>query len=224
MYDKGNNMKFSIHYYMTEAISVSQSQISNLLTPPEIIEALSKGGVDTNKIMIVGGHGLAPIMKVARATKDVDFVVHESQLEKAVKAIKKQWPNLKYKDQAGDALRFLDPVILKRNPDADPYVIDFIREYGIYQWAFEEGNFQIVKEVYGKPIAIPTPEYAIATKLAAHISPYRKKAKSLQDKTDIAHIISANPDLDMEKLVDLGDKVYPGGGNEMKELVKDYSD
>jgi hypothetical protein len=41
-----------------------------------------------------------------------------------------------------------------------------------------------------------------------------------QDAHDFGHIVMSNPDIDLAKLAKLGDLVYPGGGAEIVEKVR----
>jgi hypothetical protein len=44
--------------------------------------------------------------------------------------------------------------------------------------------------------------------------------KKIVDSHDFIVMVRANPDLDLDKLKVLGDLVYPGGGEEILELVR----
>ena len=57
-------------------------------------------------------------------------------------------------------------------------------------------------------------------KFAPMISLYRQDEDKHQDAHDFILMAKANPEIDMEKLSELGSLVYPGGGAEVVELVR----
>jgi hypothetical protein len=61
---------------------------------------------------------------------------------------------------------------------------------------------------------------ALAMKFAPMISLNRADEKKLIDASDFIVIVKSNPEIDLEKLAQLGDLVYPGGGAEIIEKVR----
>jgi hypothetical protein len=55
---------------------------------------------------------------------------------------------------------------------------------------------------------------------APMVSPHRAHKDKLQDAHDFMYMIDANPDIDLETLAELGDLVYPEGGKELVEKVR----
>src|SRR5262245_25026066 len=67
---------------------------------------------------------------------------------------------------------------------------------------------------------VPSLEFALAMKFAAMVSPFRATDKKYIDAADFMRIVGANPAIDLDKLVQLGRRVYPGGGKEIVEMVR----
>jgi hypothetical protein len=61
---------------------------------------------------------------------------------------------------------------------------------------------------------------ALAMKFAPMVSPNREDVKKVIDSTDFIRIVRANPEIDLDKLAELGDLVYGGGGKDILDLVK----
>jgi hypothetical protein len=57
-------------------------------------------------------------------------------------------------------------------------------------------------------------------KFAPMVSLYRNDADKFQDAHDFIYMVKSNPEVDLTKLEDLGDLVYPGGGKELIEKVR----
>jgi hypothetical protein len=72
------------------------------------------------------------------------------------------------------------------------------------------------KETY----RVPTLEMALTCKFAPMISLARVDKKKLVDAADFIDIVEKNADIDLEKLEELGEVVYHGGGKEILELVR----
>jgi hypothetical protein len=67
---------------------------------------------------------------------------------------------------------------------------------------------------------IPSLEMALAMKFAPMVSLTRADYKKYMDAADFIRIVNVNPDIDLAKLEELGDLVYPGGGKELLEKVR----
>jgi hypothetical protein len=61
---------------------------------------------------------------------------------------------------------------------------------------------------------------ALAMKFAPMISLTREDKKKHQDAHDFIQMVEVNPDIDLEQLAGLGELVYPGGGKELVEKVR----
>jgi hypothetical protein len=74
-------------------------------------------------------------------------------------------------------------------------------------------------ESEGQQYLIPTLEMSLTLKFAAMISLTRRPTKKHQDAHDFMAMVEANSDIDLVKLAELGNLVYPGGGAEVIEKV-----
>ena len=67
---------------------------------------------------------------------------------------------------------------------------------------------------------IPSLEMALAMKFAPMVSIVRADYKKYMDAADFIRIVNVNPEIDLAKLEELGNLVYPGGGKEVLEKVR----
>jgi hypothetical protein len=75
----------------------------------------------------------------------------------------------------------------------------------------------VVEEGY----RIPNLEFALACKFAAMVSPNRADEKKFLDAADFTSIVKKNlPAIRLARLRRLGERVYPGGGAEITQLVE----
>src|SRR5262249_10880901 len=72
---------------------------------------------------------------------------------------------------------------------------------------------------HGRIYKIPSLEMALAMKFAPMISLNRADIDKYQDAHDFGRMVVSNPTIDLQKLAELGDLVYPGGGKELVEKV-----
>jgi len=75
-------------------------------------------------------------------------------------------------------------------------------------------------ELQGQEYRIPALEMALAMKFAAMVSLMRVDEKKLIDASDFIKMVKTNPEIDLSQLAELGELVYPGGGQEIVELVR----
>ncbi|MGH7192882.1 MAG: hypothetical protein ACREJM_05015, partial [Candidatus Saccharimonadales bacterium] len=142
------------------------------------------------------------------ATRDVDVVVQKRHHTKAVRAIQAAWPQL-VKKEFPVVTRFLDPA------NQEP-VIDVMRPNDVYAESFKN----CVR--IGKTHDVPNLELALAAKFAAMVSRNRDRAKKYFDAGDFSQIVLRNhADIDFDRLRQLGDAVYPAGGEELIRFVAD---
>ncbi|HVA48217.1 MAG TPA: hypothetical protein VNH11_17765 [Pirellulales bacterium] len=176
-----------------------------MIDPADVFDALNQAGVE---FVLFGAHGIGGWMQQARATNDVDVVVRKSHFKKGVKAISKAFPDLLVDEHAVVA-RFLDPS--KMEP-----VIDVMRPIDLYQHAFDNA----VQVAGGH--RVPNVEMAAASKFADMVSRNRAEAKLYLDASDFIQIIQRNHErFDRQRLRELGDAVYPHGGDELLRMVDD---
>jgi hypothetical protein len=176
------------------------------VTPEGVIEVLYRAGV---KSVLMGTHALSTYRSEPRATQDVDVLVTKRDLRKAVKALRTAYPDLMVTDFPV-VTRFADPATSK-------VVIDVMKPtQAVYQVIFRHTL------PVGDTHRIPTLEMALASKFAAMVSPNRDPDKRMIDGGDFINVVRHNREvLDLEKLQDLADKVYPGGRGEIMRIIQD---
>jgi hypothetical protein len=177
------------------------------IPPSDVITVLQSAGVS---FVLVGAYGLAGWIKKPRATEDVDVVVAAKHHKKAIKALLSAFAHLEADDQ---------PVVTRlRDRETQEVAIDVMKpNQQLYREVFKH-TFTVSSK--GQTFRIPSLEMALAMKFAPMISLHRKDADKLLDAHDFMYIVEANADIDLRKLNDLGDLVYPGGGKEVVEMVR----
>jgi hypothetical protein len=178
-------------------------QVVDALDPLDVIKILNAQGIN---FVLVGAYGIVGWTKEARATEDVDLVVAARHHKKAVR-------------EAFPQLQAVDHEVVTRLCDRDTgqVMIDLMKpSQPLYRAAFK-----FTKSVAGKEgYRVPSLEMALAMKFAAMISLMRADKDKFQDAHDFILIVEANADINLEKLAELGELVYPGGGQEIVEKVR----
>lgn len=198
----------NIHEWSLDtSTSLSRYYMPNVPTPHEVISVLNDAGVS---FVLVGLHGIGGWMNDPRATQDVDVIVATKHQKKAMNALLAAFTHLKAEDL---------PVVTRfRDPETGKVVIDAMKP-----------NQQLFREVFkntktvsmgGQSHRIPSLEMALAMKFAPMVSLHRQEEDKFQDAHDFISMIKANPNIDLEKLAALGDLVYPEGGKEIVEKVR----
>jgi hypothetical protein len=172
-----------------------------------IVEALNKKKVP---FVLVGAYGIASWTGRPRSTHDVDILVRAGRNHaRAVKAIRELYPMLMVVPLPGHTSFFV--------PGETQSVIDVTMPYrGDNEVTLTTG---ILIEDRGLTYRIPTLEAALANKYGAMLVPNRDPAKRLVDRADFFDMVRHSLDpgrtpIDLEKLRDLGEMVWPGGGGE----------
>ena len=191
---------------LAKATLLSSFQVVRAIPPAEVIAVLQRAGIS---FVLVGAYGLSGWIRKPRATEDVDVVVAAKHHKKAIKALLSAFAHLEADDQA--------VVTRLRDRETGEVAIDVMKP-----------NQQLYREVFkhtqsisseGQTFRIPSLEMALAMKFAPMISLYRADIDKYQDAHDFGRMVISNPDVDFEKLAELGDLVYPGGGKEIVEKV-----
>ncbi len=177
-----------------------------MVAPADIIPVLNDAGV---RFILMGNYGIGGWRSEPRATEDVDILVRTRDHRKAVRVIQAAFPRLQVVDYPV-VTRFLDP------PTRTP-LIDLMKpNQPLFKVAFR----QTILEAEG--YLIPNLEFALACKFAAMVSPNRADEKKFLDAADFTSIVKKNlPAIRRPRLRRLGERVYPGGGTEIMELVED---
>jgi hypothetical protein len=192
---------------LATSTALSEYYVANMITPLEVIGVLNGVGV---RFVLVGAHGIGGWMQKPRATEDVDVLVAARGHKKAVRALLAAFPHLEEDDH--------EVVTRLRDRDTKAVVIDVMKP-----------NQQLYREALrhthpvtsaGVGYQIPSLEMALAMKFAPMISLTRPDEAKHIDAHDFIKIIKVNPDLDLDRLAQFGDLVYPGGGKEIVEKVR----
>jgi hypothetical protein len=168
--------------------------------------------------VLTGAHGISGWTGRPRATKDVDILVKSGRnYARAVNALRALYPALEVRQFAGVTGFFLpgekDSVIdvtYPHRPDLQETLQTAI-------WVEEGGN----------RYRIPALEAALANKYGAMVTLSRDPGKRGQDAVDFFYMVrhateGGRQPIDLEKLRDLGEKVWPGGGGaEILRLVEE---
>jgi hypothetical protein len=180
-------------------------QAGVMIDPLDVLESMKQAGV---RCVLLGAHGIGGWMSQARATRDVDLVVRKPDHKKAVRAISRKFPDL-VRDDHAIVTRFLDPAT------GEP-VIDLMRPVDLYEHAFEN----VVQTELGH--CVPNVELAIASKFRALVSRNRPEEKQHLDASDFIQIVKRNhPQVDRDRLRQLGEAVYRDGGEHLLKMVDD---
>ena len=177
------------------------------LSPLDVIRVLNRNKIS---FVLVGAYGLAGWRAQARATEVVDVVVAARQVAKAVRVLTKAFAYLEPDDA--------EVVVRLRDKDTKQVAIDVMKPLQPPYHAIFKHTMKVTagKESY----RVPTLEMALTCKFAPMISLMRVDEKKLQDAADFIDMVKKNIDVDLDKLAELGDLVYSGGGTEIVELVR----
>jgi hypothetical protein len=193
--------------FVAKTSLLSSYQVMNAISLLAVIKTLNKHQIS---FVLVGAHGLATWTKAPRATEDVDVVVAARHQKKAVRALLDSFAHLDAEDH--------EVVIRLRDRSTSNVAIDVMKtNQPIFQAVFKNTKSQ---EMEKQKYRIPTLEMALAMKFAPMVSLVRADEKKHLDAHDFITMIKANPDIDLAKLEELGDLVYPGGGKEILEKVR----
>jgi hypothetical protein len=178
----------------------------SMVAPEDVIAALNRANV---RFMLIGNYGITGWRDEPRATEDVDILVQKRDHLKAVQLIHMAFPRLEVM-VFETPVRFLDPTTRRR-------LIDLWKpNQPLFKVAFRQMIF--VEEGYH----IPNLEFALACKFVTMRSPSRPQDKQFLDAADFMSIVEKNaPAIRLDRLRRLGERVYPGGGAEILQLVED---
>jgi hypothetical protein len=187
--------------------TLSSYYMPHAIVPLDVIRVLNAVGVN---FMLVGAHGIGGWMNKPRATQDVDIVVATRHHKKAIKALLEAFKQLEAEDH--------EVVTRLRDRETREVAIDVMKQnQQLYRVALK--HTQTVTSS-GETYKIPSLEMALAMKFAPMISLHRADIDKYQVAHDFGRMIISNPDIHLENLRELGDLVYPGGGTEILEKVR----
>ena len=181
--------------------------VPHFIQPEEVIRVLNAAKIS---FTLVGAHGLGGWTQKPRATEDVDVVVIQRHVKKAVTALTAAFPNLDVDDK---------PVVVRlRDRETAAVAIDVMKP----NQPVIHAALKHTREVKSGRLTykVPSLEMALALKFAPMVSLYRADDDKHVDATDFIRVVRQNPDIDLDKLSTLGELVYPGGGKEIIGLIR----
>jgi hypothetical protein len=179
----------------------------NFITPAEVIAVLNEAKV---RFMLVGLHGVAEWMQEPRGTEDVDVLVATRGHKKAVRALLRAFPHLEEYDL---------PVVTRlRDKESKRVAVDVIKP--VQEPYCDALNHAVIITAGDQKYRIPTLEMALVMKFAPMVSLFRADEDKYQDAHDFIRIVKNNPEIDLKTLSELGERIYPGGGKEVVEMVR----
>jgi hypothetical protein len=201
-------METAIHLQcLANSTALSRHNVANYIGPEAVIDVLNAAGV---RFMLAGAHAIGGWMNEARTTEDVDVLVLARHVRLAVRTIQNAFPYLELRDTPVVA-RFAEPL-------TNLVVIDVMKPNQPLHRVAMRYTHRI--ETAERSYLVPSLEFALAMKFAAMVSPRRERRKKMRDATDFLGMVEVNPLIDLAKLAKLGERVYPGGGTEILELVR----
>jgi hypothetical protein len=100
---------------------------------------------------------------------------------------------------------------------ATDVLIDVMKPLELYREAFKHTHTVTRGKV---SFRVPSLEMALAMKFGPMTSRNRDQAKKLVDIHDFIVMVRANAEIDLDRLAQLGEMVYAGGGDEVLEFVR----
>jgi hypothetical protein len=186
---------------------LSSMQMEKAIPPQDVIKVLDRAKIS---FVLVGAYGLAGWRKESRATEDVDVVVSAKQIKKAVKVLCQAFPHLEPVD--------LPVVVRLRDRDTQDVAIDVMKPL---QQPYRD-VFKHTHTVHsgGQKYRVPSLEMAILMKFSSMTSLYRANEDRHRDAQDFIRMVKRNPELDTNKLAELGTLLYPDGGKDVLDMVR----
>ena len=200
--------------FITTQYRKSHRPMSLNVTCEEVVQVIVGAGVE--QWVLMGLYGYVGYLANPRATQDVDVLVAEAELEALLRALSARWPTLVL-DRQQVVVRFRDPGEIAIDGEMKQ-VIDVMRPSDDCYAAVLAEFFRI------DPITghrIPQLEAAIASKYAALVSPNRDWSKKAYDAADLRSMMLVNFGVvNRQRLRQLGELVFPGGGAELLEFLE----
>lgn len=206
-----------------KGVSISTSITSNYrelhrrgsmdVQPGQVARVLIEAEIEPWVLM--GLHGYAGYMSDPRATQDVDVMVSYEVKNRARAVIENRWPRL-HAHELEMVIRFHDPGETDREGKTKP-VLDLMLPWSPFQELILAEHIIIDNETGHH---LPTLEAALVSKYAAMVSSYRAVIRKAQDAVDFRAIVQSNRiHIDVDRLRELADAVWDGGGNEIETFL-----
>ncbi len=175
------------------------------LSPTDIAKVLRQAKV---RYVLVGAHAINLYTGKPRATQDVDILTDSPA--KASKAIRLAYPHLTFEDH---------PAVV-RFKDGRSEVLDVIKAKSAKLFR-RLLRLVTTSEIDGAVVVVPTVEAALALKFYSITNPTRAIDDRMQDAVDFSRAAKVQQNVDPALLRELGELVYPGGGDPLLKLLDD---
>jgi len=203
----------------SSAITKSQWQLMGKKTPAnvdvnDIIRVLGDRKVP---FVLTGAHAIGGWTGRPRATKDIDILVSAGRNHgRAVKVLGEMYPHLVTRNLPGVTAFFAPGENESLIDVIYPHRADLSETLLSADWVKDGSN----------RYRIPSLEAALTNKYAAMRTPNRDAGKRMQDAADFTFMVNHSLDqgrtkIDLTKIEAFGNKVWPGGGQEILRLVDD---
>lgn len=193
---------------MSTSIAISKYFVKSFVSPIVVARILRSHKI---KYVLIGAHGFASLFKEPRATQCAEIIVSSKSQRKAVRLLSARFPRLAVEDH--------EVVVRFRDPKSSLVVLDVVKPIeALTKEALDNTqDFTLGKATY----RVPRLEMALALKFAPMISLTRADEKKFQDAADfISMVKKAGEAIDLELVERFGELVYPGGGKELLEKVR----
>jgi hypothetical protein len=192
---------------LATSTAISAYFIENFIPPLDVITALNRAEVP---FLLVGTHALGGWMQEPRATSDVDVLTASRNRQKVIKVLTQAFPRLEAEDyESGTYLR---------HRDSRQVLVDVLMADQPLLRAGLKHRFRVSAEDH--TYDIPSLEMALAMKFALLTRLPGGDPELYQAAHDFILRGRVNPDIDWEKLAELGDLACPGGGKGIVEKVR----
>lgn len=175
------------------------------LSPVDVARILAGASV---RYVLVGAHAMNLYTGKPRATQDVDVVTDAPV--KARRAVQSAYPHLTVENH---------PVVI-RFKDEGEEVLDLIKAGSAKVFRRVLGLVTRVR-IGGQVVVVPTVEAALALKFSAMVSTARPTDDRMQDAVDFSRAAKLQARLNEPLLHELGELVYPGGGDDLMKFIAD---
>jgi predicted nucleotidyltransferase len=187
--------------------ALSGYYVKNFIAPHEVARLLNNSKIP---FVLAGAHSISVWLEEPRTTQDVDIIVGPRNHKKVVRLLTENFPGLQPEDQ--------EVVTRLRDRESNRILIDVMKTNQAHVKAALKNATSI--EMENVPIKVPTLEMALVLKFAPMISLMREDQKKFSDASDFTAMVKFNQNINLESLAELGDLVYPGGGKEIVEKVR----
>jgi hypothetical protein len=191
-----------------------QPRVAGMIDLNTILQTLQAKKIP---FVLTGAYGISSWTGRPRSTKDVDILVKGGRnYARAVKALRALYPALEVREFFG-VMGFFPPGEKESVIDVTyPHRADIEETLLTAIWVEERGL----------RYRIPALETALANKYGAMVSLNRNPGKRLVDAADfffmVQHAAEEGRPIDLARIADLGEKVWPGGGGaELLRLVEE---